>query len=320
MTTSSPTQRQPAATPHTPAATRPPRSVPSRNPERADRCAEGIRDVSEDLSVLTGSLLHSTHTSPLINADVIDRLVEIRAVLEAGIAAAVVRQRSEGKPLGELARAVGVTEDRMRKKYDPQATVTMLATRRRARRVPTPEEAALQLNPRYARRHPRQRLACALTRAHKETRGSQRSLATRLNIDPSYVSLMLSGKRDVSWMHFTQITQHCGISAHLLKPLWDAATGVRPPSAASIRYLRTYLRALHYAAGSPSTETILAYSQNTLTRAEVHHALEGPGAPPWPVVEQLTLALFGLPETALPLWRLAHASAEFTTIPTQAFG
>ncbi|MEU2149943.1 MULTISPECIES: hypothetical protein [Streptomyces albovinaceus subgroup] len=97
------------------------------------------------------------------------------------------------------------------------------------------------------------------------------------------------------------------------------AANVQPTGADPTRYLHTYLRALRYAAGSPSTATILASTQNTIAASDLRQALEGPGTPTWLVVRTITNALWGLPDLTLPLWRSATACIE-TSLPAEAFG
>ncbi|MET9535749.1 XRE family transcriptional regulator, partial [Streptomyces sp. NPDC006649] len=75
----------------------------------------------------------------------------------------------------------------------------------------------------------------------------------------------------------------------MLKPLWEAAAGVKPTGTDPVRNLRTYLRALQYAAGEPSTKAILASAQHIITPDELDQALDGPGVPAWPVVKRLTI-------------------------------
>ncbi|WP_381805366.1 helix-turn-helix domain-containing protein [Streptomyces niveus] len=299
---------------------RPSRSGPAVDPERAVRCTESLRDIAEDVTTLSDALVHKTYGTAAPATEVLSTVIELGRLLDEAVAVLVVRQRSQGEPLGELASLLDRTEDRLRKKYDPRAIDQSLASRRRPMRAASatlpPDEVPTAKN---LLRQPRQRLACALTRMRAQSGIPQRALAEHMNVDPSYVSRMLSGEREVSWPHVKIISDSCDGNADLLKPLWEAAAGVEPTSTEPARYLRTYLRALRYAAGSPSSRTILVSTQHAVTAAELTEALEGPSVPVWPTVRQITMALQGLPEVTLPLWRRAHSSTE-STFPAEAFG
>ncbi|MFJ2271940.1 helix-turn-helix domain-containing protein [Streptomyces sp. NPDC087228] len=300
---------------------RPARSAPTVDTGRATRCTEAVRDIAEDFSVLVEALMHSAYGAAAPTTELLQHVVALDALAQEAIGALVVRQRSQGEPLGALARMLERTEDRLRKKYDPQTVDHALATRLRPRRAAPDDHASAELpDSRNLLRQPRQRLACALTLLWTGSGISQRELADHMNVHPSYVSRMLSGQRDLSWQYVKIISETCGGNPALMKPLWEVAARVRPPAAEPTRYLRTYLQALRYAAGSPSDETVLASAQHTINATELRLALNGPGIPVWPVVAQLTAALQGLPDTARPLWRQAHASVETSTIPAEAFG
>ncbi|MFG3399367.1 helix-turn-helix domain-containing protein [Streptomyces parvus] len=307
-----------------PGPSRPPRSQPAVDAGRAARCTEAIRDIAEDFVVRAEELLHQTHDPDTPATDLVVTVAELGRLTEEATAALVVRQRSQGEPLKELSPALGLTEDRLRKKYHPHAVDLRLASRPRPRReVPgsrTPEDASGPPGPknRLRLREPGQRLACALTLMRAQSRVSQRALAGRMRIHPSYVSRILSGERDASWQHVLAICDLCNGDAALMKPLWEMAANVQPTGDPT-RYLQTYLRALRYAAGSPSTETILASTQSTITPADLRQALEGPGAPAWLVVRKLTNALWGVSDVTLPLWHRATACQE-TSLPAEAFG
>ncbi|MFE6985781.1 helix-turn-helix domain-containing protein [Streptomyces griseus] len=302
---------------------RPPRSQPAVDAGRAARCTEAIRDIAEDFVVRAEELLHKTHNPDTPATDLVVTVAELGRLTEEATAALVVRQRSQGKPLKELTPALGLTEDRLRKKYHPQDVDLRLASRIRPRHeLPgsrLPEDTSGPPSPKNRLREPGQRLACALTLMRAQSRVSQRVLAGRMRIDPSYVSRILSGERDASWQHVLAICDLCNGDSALMKPLWEVASNVPPTGGDPTRYLHTYLRALRYAAGSPSTETILASTQNTIAAADLRQAFDGPGAPAWLVVRTITNALWGLPDITLPLWRRATACQE-TSLPAEAFG
>ncbi|MFK0132438.1 hypothetical protein ACIQRZ_19050 [Streptomyces rubiginosohelvolus] len=113
---------------------RPPRSQPAVDAGRAARCTEAIRDIAEDFVVRAEELLHQTHNPDTPATDLVVTVAELGRLTEEATAALVVRQRSQGEPLKELTPALGLTEDRLRKKYHPQAVDLRLASRSRPRR------------------------------------------------------------------------------------------------------------------------------------------------------------------------------------------
>ncbi|MFB7852683.1 helix-turn-helix domain-containing protein [Streptomyces sp. NPDC056053] len=304
-----------------PGPRRAPRSGPAVDAGRAGRCTEYIRDIAEDFTVLADALTHGTYDTSASTADLLQTVIEFDNLVQEAIGVLVVRQRSQGEPLSELALLLDRTEDRLRKKYDLQAIDHNHTSRRRPRRAaPTTRPPDEPPTTKDLLRQPRQRLACALTRMRARSGISQRVLADHMNVDPSYVSRLLSGERDVSWQHLKIITETCDGNTDLMKPLWEAAARVRPADPDPARYLRTYLRALRYAAGSPNDKRILTSLQHTITQAELSQAFDGPGIPAWPVIAQLTTALQSLPDITHPLWRQAHSSTRSHTIPAEAFG
>ncbi|WP_406414134.1 helix-turn-helix transcriptional regulator [Streptomyces halstedii] len=302
---------------------RPTRNGPAVDADRATRCTEAVRDIAEDVVVVGDAFINRASDGAASASELLGLVVMAQGLVEEATAALVVRQRSQGEPLADLAPTLNLTEDRLRKKYDPRTVDRKLATRRRPMRTasasPQPDDPPTVKN---SLRRPRQRLACALTLMWKHSGISQRVLAEHMTIDPSYVSRMLSGERDVSLQHVKMIADACGGNPDLVKPLWDVVTGVQDGGTDPVRTLRSYLRALRYAAGSPSDERILASVQNTVTKAELHQAFEGPGIPAWPVIHQLTTAFQSLPDITRPLWRRARTSVEAVgrTFPADAFG
>ncbi|MFF3257727.1 helix-turn-helix domain-containing protein [Streptomyces sp. NPDC002932] len=304
-----------------PVPQRPARSGPAIDAARATRCTESVRDMAEDFTVLSEALMHSTYGVAAPTAELLEIVIALERLAQEAIPALVVRQRSQGESLSELAPLLNLTPNRLRKKYVPQAVDRSLASRRRPRRAaPSTQPADAAPNPKHLLREPRQRLACALTRMRALSRVSQRALAAAMNVDPSYVSRLLSGERDVSWRHVKIITEACDGNIDLMRPLWEAAAGVDPDGTNPARYLRTYLWALHYAAGAPTDARILASTQRTITAAELHQAFEGPGVPDWGVVAQLVTVLQSLPDVARPLWRQARSKAEASSFRAEAFG
>ncbi|MFE3074232.1 helix-turn-helix domain-containing protein [Streptomyces sp. NPDC059247] len=277
--------------------------------------------MAEDAVIVADMLIGRSHDEAILDTDLLNTAIAMRTLSEQMIAALVVHRRSEGKPLDDFAHDLHLTVDRLRKKYPPERTEQELAARRRPQRInrrgtTEPPDTRLRL------RHPRQRLACAMTLTFRASEvRSQRELAEHMGIDASYVSRLLSGHRDASWQHVKRISEVCQGDQELLQSLWDAAASGQPRITTSpCQDLRTYLRALLYAAGSPDEKTVLRSTQGTLTADELRQALEGPRIPSWVAVKQLTLALQSLPQITLPMWRRAQSDPTASGYPAGSFG
>ncbi|MFE6713894.1 helix-turn-helix domain-containing protein [Streptomyces sp. NPDC057695] len=292
--------------------------------ERAARYTEALREMSEDAVLLADSLLSTSTSGTATATDLLRDAIAVRDLAEEIIGTLVVRQRSERKPLDDLADDLGKSVDRLRKKYVPHTVDDRLATRTRPRYTVTgatktaePPDAPTRL------RQPGQRLASALHLAYRGSTKvtSQRELADRLGIDPSYVSRIFSGERDPSWPHVKAICEACGADEKLMESLWGAASSGKPRHTDNpAEDLRTYLRALRYAAGSPDDNTILASANTTITASDLRQAFHGPGIPSWHAVGLLTVILHSLPQITLPLWSRAHAApVAASTHPAESF-
>ncbi|MCN9240402.1 helix-turn-helix domain-containing protein [Streptomyces sp. RY43-2] len=289
---------------------RPARSVPSASPARATRCTEALRDFAEDCTVVSEALLSSAYSAAVPNTELLQRLVSLRDLVDEAIGVVVVRQRAQGKPLAELAPIARITEDRLRRKYDPPSVDHSLTIRHRPKPV-TPAQPAAAADGTPTPSRPSRRLAAALTRMRNSSNRRQRELAQQMGVDESYVSRMLSGQRDPSWKHVRTICEMCGTDPKRMKPLWEAAADVQPSNSDDpVQYLRTYLQGLHYALNSPDAEGILAATQYTISADDLDRALHGPGVPEWSVIDRLTVVLQSRTTITRPLWRRAQAAAE----------
>ncbi|MYS40161.1 helix-turn-helix domain-containing protein [Streptomyces sp. SID5998] len=297
--------------------TAPARATPSADAARAQRCTEAIRDIAEDFAVLSETLMNSAYGVAAPTTEMLQLVVALDHLAQEATAVLVVRQRSQGEPLRELEQILGRSGDRLRKKYSPRAVDEAIRTRRRPQRATLPQPTpAGPLTPNLLRT-PRQRLACALTIMQRGSGRRQRDIAHRIGIDESYVSRMLSGQRELSWKYVVAICEVCGGDTELVKPLWEVAAGVPfPDDTPPVQYLRTYLQALRYAAGSPAPEKILESAQHRITADDLDLALHGPGVPSWSTVAELAAALQSLPDAAKPLWRRAQTAAETGTSPS----
>ncbi|MFB8026849.1 MULTISPECIES: helix-turn-helix domain-containing protein [unclassified Streptomyces] len=289
----------------------------------AARLTESVSDLAEDLVLAAESLMSHACRADATIAERLEDAVAIARLAEQTISALVALQRSQGGPLGELEPVVGVTRDRLRKKYRPQDVLEDLASRIRPSMPPLssslagedPDVATIS-----ALRQPRQRLACALTRMWRESKLSQRKLAQLINIDRSHVSRMLAGHRPVTLAYVEQIAEHCGGDIELVMPLWEATADPQDRRTLDpVIALRLYLRALRYAMGNPSDERIVASSGRTISAAVLQQALYGPATPSWTVVRELATALHSMPDVVRPLWRSAQTPTA-SSIPAHAFG
>ncbi|MGQ4353057.1 helix-turn-helix domain-containing protein [Streptomyces drozdowiczii] len=299
----------------------PARKGPALDADRAARCTEAVRDIAEDLVLVADALINRATDDTATTIELFTLASTVADLAQQATGALVVRQRSQGEPLDQLAVIANRSVDRLRRKYHPRTTDQNLAKRVRPMHAPTLVQWAQGVpTSKNSLRLPHQRLACALTRTWKESNVPQRTVAQHMNVDPSYVSRMLSGQRDITLRNMKLIVDACDGNLELVKPLWDAANGVRP-TVGPAHALRAYLRALRYAAGSPSERQILASLKQGITRTELCQALDGPGVPEWPVIQQLTVALQSLPEISRPLWSSARPFGTSTiTIPAAAFG
>ncbi|MFE4692160.1 helix-turn-helix domain-containing protein [Streptomyces sp. NPDC056749] len=300
-----------------------PRTGPAIDASRATRLAGAVCDIAEDLVAKTGDLFtqSSSGASPL---EQLREAVAIQQLAEQAVAGLVVQQRSLGEPLGELEPLLDLSADRLRKKYPPYVVDQQLGSRIRPTLAVlcSSQSAKSAATKTSSVRHPHQRLACALTFMWKRSGITQRALAEHMNTDRSYVSRMLSGERRATLQHVKLIAEKCGGDTDLVVLLWEIAAGVQSTSTDPAHTLRTYLRALRYAAGSPDDEQILVSTQHTITATELQRAFNGPGVPKREVVRQLATALQSLPETVLPLWNRAQSSLQAGTssYPAAAFG
>jgi transcriptional regulator with XRE-family HTH domain len=286
------------------------RAALATDPARARRCTEALRDIAEDCTVVSESLMLNAYSATTPNTDLLQLLVDLRELVDEAIGVVGVRPRAQGESLAELEPIAKRTQDRLRKKYNPTSVDRALATRRRPSPA-TPAHSTETAADVPTLRHPRQRLATALTRMKEGSGRRQRELAVKMGVDESYASRMLSGQRATHWKYVKIICEVCGVDPKLMKPLWEVAAGVQPSDTEDpVTYLRTYLQGLHYAFGSPEPKIILNAAQHALSTDDLDRALYGPGVPDWPVIDRLTFALQSLPTVARPLWRRAQSAAE----------
>ncbi|WNI34372.1 hypothetical protein [Streptomyces sp. ITFR-6] len=108
---------------------RPARNGPAIDANRATRCTEGLRDIAEDVIVVADAFINRTSDTAAPATELLSFVNNLDTLMQEAVAALVVRQRSEGKPLGPLAAKLNLSEDRLRKKYDPQTIDVALRVR-----------------------------------------------------------------------------------------------------------------------------------------------------------------------------------------------
>ncbi|MFJ1839907.1 helix-turn-helix domain-containing protein [Streptomyces sp. NPDC088175] len=257
--------------------------------------------------------------------DLLECTVELTRLMQDTTAALVVRQRSQGEPLTDLEPLLGISPDRLRRKYPPQAIDRALATRKRpALALGSPQPVKRAMPKKASLRDPYQRLACALTLMWKQSGLSQLELARRMNIHRSYLSRILSGERPATLAYVQLIARQCsngGAKPEFATLLWKIAADEPVSTTDPVHTLRTYLQALYYAAGSPREDQLLTSTRPGITATALRQAFHGPGVPEWEVYHRLATALQSNPETALPLWRNATSDrGTGSSFPVDAFG
>lgn len=281
------------------------RTTPSTNTDPAARYEQGLRDIAGDIRAVAETLMLGTYNNAP-PAELAQQCQHMADLTDGWKGTLVVHERSLGRRLDDIADAFGRSEDRLRKKYPFQNVDQYLLDRKPPSTPRQARKKTITSSPQQpVWRDPSQRLAAALDRMVKQSPYSQRELADRIGISPSYISRMVSGTRRASWQHVTRMCKKCRVDPELFKPLWEVAYSVPAETDDPAEYLRTYLRALHYAAGSPNEDAVLA-SMSALTAHQLWQALNGPDVPDWGVIAQVVTALQGLSGTAELMWERAR--------------
>ncbi|MER7764984.1 helix-turn-helix transcriptional regulator [Streptomyces sp. NPDC097619] len=248
-------------------------------------------------------------------------------------AAIIYSARTGRDPWAHLAAPLGVTPERLRKRWKT-ATLTRRVDKIRRQQAadtlarepaaPTPtipDPEAVQAVPADAEapvpRTPLQQLATAMSFIQRHTERTLVDVATDIGISPSYLSRILAGERRPKWPIVASFAAACGGHAEELRDLWEAAQRpadldavVRPlaphSQEAARDKLHTTVRALLLAAGMPDYEQIAAHTGYALTAVDIQEIAYGRAIAEWPVMSQLILALGGRPAEVRALW---HAAA-----------
>ncbi|MFJ9131286.1 helix-turn-helix domain-containing protein [Streptomyces sp. NPDC102340] len=220
--------------------------------------------------------------------------------------ATVGRGRSRGESPDQLAAAVALSPERLRKKHTPTATEHRMLNRSRPQ---ADQHTGARRRDHIASPQNYRRLLAALSFLQRTTPLTQKVLAQQLGFTSSYVSRLLSGERTLSWRHVTKMTELCGHDPGLLRPLWNAAFATSPPVGTDpVQYLRDHLHALRLAVGNPSDMDLLKAGQPELNSHHLQMSFTGPGVPSWETVRLLARTLSCSSEDIQPLWRTASAA------------
>ncbi|MBC3844641.1 helix-turn-helix domain-containing protein [Streptacidiphilus sp. 4-A2] len=146
-----------------------------------------------------------------------------------------------------------------------------------------------------------------MSHLHQTSGKAVKTLAQETGVSSSYISRLLTGERLPTWNMAEQLTTSCGGDPAEIRPLWEAARGMRPRllTDAAAAELQATVRGLHLAAQRPSPARVCAMSPQTVVPEDVTALLYG-NTPDWPVVNAIVDALRGRPEDIRPLWEHAR--------------
>ncbi|MEZ0090223.1 helix-turn-helix domain-containing protein [Streptacidiphilus sp. EB129] len=247
----------------------------------------------------------------------LQEIAKLRTDLDDLVLVMVRQARNNGLTWDLVARDLEMSANTARKAFSPERTVRMLA--RRAQRAPRPAHApqlppaGAQLTPaqvHHSPAEPREQLRSALAHLQRSCGKTVRDIAADSGVSPSYVSRLLSGTRLPTWALTEKVCVACDGDPDHLRPLWEAARGVRPrllSRRAAASELYASVNGLYLAASCPSPATLCSASAPDADADEVAAFLAGERVPDWPVVEHVVQALRGRPEDVRFLWQGTRA-------------
>lgn len=294
----------------------------SAPPERDLEVLAIAESMKQMLALLQRSAGHVSSSRPL-GAVVLAQALKRES--DDLMAAAVRQARENGANWDQVGKVASISPGAARGNWSDEKVGRTLAQRadRRARSegqaLPAPPLTGLGPSPRErgvpAPRTPatsKDRAADQLIQAMAHLRetsgGSTRSIARRIAVSPSHLSMVLTGKRLPSWDVTQRFARTCDTPPEELAPLWDGAHGIPPgharsfPEAASA--LQCALRAMYLAARRPDLGSLRHDAGIALSADELDGLLD-PGTPvpvDWQVVDRLVRALDGRPEDVRELW------------------
>lgn len=238
-------------------------------------------------------------------------------------AALVQQARDRRMPMREVAAALHISSDTVRRHWRPGRIDERMRDRRRRNRQgrrgpgggrpvrgggrwPDADQPNTLATARFAR---------ALSHLQRVGGRPLRVVGEEAGVSASYVSRALSGERLPSWPVARRLVLACSGDPAELLPLWEAARGRdrtvprTPPDAGA---LHAALRGLHLAAARPDPAAVCRSASGRLTPPDIDlllHGTEDGSVPDWSLVEHFIRALHGSPEDVRPLWDAVRRNA-----------
>jgi len=309
--------------------TREQRRKAAADPMRIVRYDPALRLMAEELVQQAGRLqglaVRAEDNDPdLAPLSVLRQIADLREDLNdlTAIAVQQVRAHHHHAHWRVIAEILDVSQSTARKNWSNERAVRRLAQRQRRNaqrssrpatfeqrppspeQPPAPDERPPGLAPPSA---PWDQLSSALSHLHQACGKPVRVLAQEASVSSSYISRLLTGERLPTWSMAQQLTVSCGGDPAEIRPLWEAARGLRPRllTDTAAAELTATVRGLHLAAQRPSPARVCALSHLPLDPDDVIALLDGT-TPDWPVVESVIGVLRGRPEDVRPLWESAR--------------
>ncbi|MFE3770810.1 helix-turn-helix domain-containing protein [Streptomyces sp. NPDC059122] len=284
-----------------------------------------LNEIAEDLNRSANDLLAAVQQRAPAPS-LLDRITTLVRTVQDAEAAAVQLGRRQRNSWQELAAAMNLSPERLRKRWTTDTLDRRLNQRRNQpdhplvphHPRPRPDDTAETTAPDAdgARTFtPAFQLASALSCLQRSTGATIKETAAESGVSASYLSRILNGARLPSWGVVAGICTACNGNLAELRDLWEAAqrppapdADARPPAplqrGTARRHFGTAIRALHLVAGRPDVYALrdatgLTLSTLTLTFHGIH-------VPNWSTTSRLILVLHGRPADIRPLWQAAY--------------
>ncbi|MCX4966795.1 helix-turn-helix domain-containing protein [Streptomyces sp. NBC_00654] len=304
------------------------RQAQRRRERERPSAGEGRRSLGQEIAAelhrLAGALLEATYAGEDL-AELVQRARAVQNEIDCFLAAEVLAGRARGARWDDIGRAVNVTAETARSKWQADRVRRQLdhrALSQRAAPLPAPRTLA-SIQPSKtavpadgpAPGTPvtaRQRLAAALSQAQRESGFSIRRIADLTMLSPSFISRVLSGERLPSWDLVCHLCTIVGQEPRELRLLCEVAHGITQPARQTvteyIASLKAALRGLHLAAARPSPQQIHRRSNGRVPAWLVAQVLNGDAVPEWEILGATVTALGGQAADFKPLWEAIHYS------------
>ncbi|WP_326615642.1 helix-turn-helix transcriptional regulator [Streptomyces decoyicus] len=310
-------------------------------PPDLTRAETDMNETAENLNHVASNLLAAVQDRAP-SAHLLHHITVLHRLIDDAEAAAVRRGRMQGNTWDTLAEPVGLSPERLRKRWTEAKLTRRLDTRRTAREALTAltQEARLPMNgatpstatPRPPTQTPAQQLASAFSHLQRESGQTLKETAASSDVSPSYLSRILSGERNPTWTVAARLTHTYKANLEEIHDLWQAAQRppdteppIQPPAPrhhnAAKRRFQVALRALYLAADRPTLYALRSATGNTLTVTTIGSALNGSTVPNWPTTSRLIAVLHGCPADLRPLWHAAYQpDDQGPHLPAGSFG